>query len=60
MDLNLAKDGHVWVCCACGRATEPGGRRGDLADTSCVMHAALVDAATWERAKRKRDHERGY
>jgi hypothetical protein len=33
-----------WVCGACGRTSEPGGKRYDLHDSSCIMHAVLCHA----------------
>jgi hypothetical protein len=33
-----------WVCGACGRHTALGGRRDELHDVSCVMHAVLCEA----------------
>lgn len=35
---------HRWVCAVCGRMTEPGGKRTDLRDTSCVTHGVLCHA----------------
>lgn len=54
MSENIAPEGKIWVCAACGRTTKDkyGGERGW--DESCMLNAVLCDEAKVVRGEHGR------